>query len=328
MKMAFAAPLVGLVMIAAPTQAQDAPDGVPEPAPVAAPALAPQPVAAVLAVEEAESAPPAGVAANYAPPPRDADGRWRTPNRALSPDEATWHLRVALNVTALGCRGAEEAQTVAGYNALLAERKDVLAAASAGVEAAYKARSGETWRGSHDDAMTRLYNFFAQPPAQAGFCAEARAVLAEATTVEPGGFAGWAAASLDRLERPFITFYDAFEGYRTALAGYRARHAPTTPAADPVVVLATSAPVAVVPTDVPAMSTAAPLPAVSAIPAVSTDAAVVTAAAEPVPASNAGTAPVIAAAMVPIINAAPLAPQAQAMMQVAAVTHVLAPPAP
>ena len=321
MKIAFAAPLVGLVMIAAPAQAQDAPDGPAAPAPVAAPALAPQPVAAVLAVEEAEPAPPAGVAANYAPPPRDADGRWRTPNRALSPDEATWHLRVALNVAALGCRGPEEARMVSGYNALLAERKDVLAAAGAGVEAAYKARSGETWRGAHDDAMTRLYNFFAQPPAQAGFCAEARAVLAEAATVEPGGFAGWAAASLDRLERPFVTFYDAFEGYRIALAGYRARHAPPTPAADPAVVLATTAPVAVV-------LAAAPLSTGSAVLAIATDTTIMSAASEPAVASNAGPAPVIAAAIVPIISAAPLAPQAQATMQVAAVTHVVAPPAP
>ena len=73
MKIAFAAPLVGLVMIAAPAQAQDAPDGAPTPAAVGAPALAPQP-AVVLAVEEAEPTPPACVAATYAPPPRDADG--------------------------------------------------------------------------------------------------------------------------------------------------------------------------------------------------------------------------------------------------------------
>jgi hypothetical protein len=42
------------------------------------------------------------------------------------------------------------------------------------------------------DAMTRLCNFFAQLPAQKGFCMEAERVLAEAATVAPSAFIDFA----------------------------------------------------------------------------------------------------------------------------------------
>ena len=54
------------------------------------------------------------------------DGRYATPNRNLSADGAVWHLRAALNVAALACRGPDEAAIVAGYNALLARQKTLL----------------------------------------------------------------------------------------------------------------------------------------------------------------------------------------------------------
>ncbi|MGJ3628705.1 hypothetical protein AB5I41_20590 [Sphingomonas sp. MMS24-JH45] len=75
--------------------------------------------------------PPAIVAASFATPPRDAAGRYQTPNRDLSEGESVWHLRVALNVAALGCRGADEATTIAAYNALLASARAPLAGAQA-----------------------------------------------------------------------------------------------------------------------------------------------------------------------------------------------------
>lgn len=204
----FATALAGAVLFAAPVAAQEA-----------APA-----VEAGVEVD-AEPAPPEHASADYPLPPREADGEWRTPNRGIGKPEAAWHLRVALNVAALGCRGAEEARTVAGYNALLADRRDPLAAAALASEEAFRARHGEAWRAAHDDAMTRLYNFWAQPPVQAAFCREARAVLAEQATVEPSNFAAWTAASLRRLETPFTAFYAAFDEYRVRLTAYRARHA-------------------------------------------------------------------------------------------------------
>lgn len=127
-----------------------------------------------------------------------------SPNRGLSPDQAAWHTRAALNVAALACRDREEAQTVAAYNQLLRRQTRPLADADAAVKADFRARLGEAWETAHETQMTRVYNFFAQPAARAGFCTAARAVLREAGRIEPVAFRDYAAAALPRLEAPFF----------------------------------------------------------------------------------------------------------------------------
>lgn len=175
------------------------------------------------AFEDAAPLPPAGAAPSFVPPPHDATG-YRTPNSGLTPDAAVWHVRVALNVAALGCRGPGEAATVAAYNAVLRTNVATLAAASAGTEKQFKARNGAAWQSRYDNDMTRLYHFFAQPPAQSGFCATAEAVLRESAGVEPSDFAAFAASALPRLEAPFLTFFAAYDEYRASLAEWKGRH--------------------------------------------------------------------------------------------------------
>jgi len=184
---------------------------------------------------DAPPAPPAGAAPNQMIPARDSEGSYLTPNRHLIPEETAWHVRAALNVAALGCRDAYEAQTVALYNAMLRQQREVLAHADSAVRADYHARYGAGWQDRHDDAMTRLYNFFAQPPAQAAFCEVAHAVLAESATVDPEHFLTFAADALPRLEAPFTEFYRAYDAYRVALADWRA-HGPVqqVAAAEPI----------------------------------------------------------------------------------------------
>ena len=175
-------------------------------------------------IDDAAPLPPTGVALTFVPPARD-DAGYRTPNRALTPEETTWHVRVALNVAALGCRGPEEAATVAAYNALLKTDAPALAAAATAMEGQFKTRHGAQWQARYDDDMTRLYNFFAQPPAQAGFCETATALLRESAAVAPADFPAFAAAALPRLEAPFLTFFATFDAYRTSLAAWKTRHA-------------------------------------------------------------------------------------------------------
>ncbi len=159
--------------------------------------------------------PPSDAAPGLAIPPRLGDGSYATPNRALSPAAAVWHLRAALNVAALGCD--HPAHSVSGaYNRLLKTQKRALA------EAHLAARREHGEVAAFDGAMTRLYNYFAQPPAQAAFCTEARAVLAEAATLPAGGLTGFAAEALARLDRPFAEFYAAYDRYRADLADWRA----------------------------------------------------------------------------------------------------------
>jgi hypothetical protein len=165
--------------------------------------------------------PPAGAASNQQIPPRDVDGSYQTPNRHLIPEAIAWHVRAALNVAALGCRDAYEAQTTAQYNAMLRQQREVFARAETAVRADYRARFGAGWQDRHDEAMTRVYNFFAQPPAQAAFCDVAHAVLAESGAVDPAHFLEFAADALPRLEAPFTDFYRAYDAYRAALAEWR-----------------------------------------------------------------------------------------------------------
>ena len=181
---------------------------------------APTPVFAVALVEDAEPAMPRGAAPGFEPPAADGVGGYLTPNRGLSGEETTWHLRVALNVAALGCRGA----LVDGYNALLIAHKAALAATADAVTMRYKARFGQGWQAQHDDAMTRLYNFWALPPAQGAFCAAAQAVLAEVATLAPDALPGFAIIALPRIEAPLVAFFADYDRWRTAHAGWAARH--------------------------------------------------------------------------------------------------------
>lgn len=169
------------------------------------------------------SAPPSAPAAaapsgygNLVVPARLADGSYVTPNRGVSTAAVVWHLRAGLNVAALACRGPVEAELVAGYNALLHRHR-------ADFDRAYRALGSEHGSAAaFDGAMTRLYNYYALPPAQPGLCAAAQAVLADAATVPTGGLEAFAPNALARIERPYTQVFAAQEAW---LAG---RMAPAT----------------------------------------------------------------------------------------------------
>ena len=175
--------------------------------------------------------PPVGAAANMTIPVRLPDGSYATPNRNPSPAAAMWHLRAALNVAALGCDDAQ-GQVSASYNRLIAAERKVLAAAHRALE---KEHGGMA---AFDTAMTRLYNYFAQPAAKAGFCDTARALLAESAVLPAGGFAPFATTAIARIDRPFTDFYASYDSYRTELTAWRAGAAgPPRLAYDPAVFL-------------------------------------------------------------------------------------------
>lgn len=155
--------------------------------------------------------PPPGAAAGLDLPDSDGNGGYRTINSGIGRDEAMWHLRSALNVAALSCGGT----VAADYNAVLSRHK-------AALSKAYKVEAAEH-RGSAamDRHITQIYNYFAQPPAQGGFCAVATGVTREARTVAPAGFPDFAVASLARLEVPFTGFYDQYAAYERDLAAWQ-----------------------------------------------------------------------------------------------------------
>jgi len=155
---------------------------------------------------------PAGAADNLQLPARLADGSFATPNRNLPPAAAVWHLRTGLNVAALSCRGPEAAQLLAGYARFLTAYRPQLAAAQRTLATSMGSDGG------FDRAMTRLYNYWALPPAQAGFCAAAAQVTAQAATVDAAALPQFALQAVAELDRPFSDFFARYAAWRDARA--------------------------------------------------------------------------------------------------------------
>ncbi|WP_156818812.1 hypothetical protein [Sphingomonas sp. Mn802worker] len=227
--------------------------------------VAPPPVVATLPPAPVVVQPqmPKGGRPGMVIPIRLADGSYATPNRALTGAATVWHLRTALNVAALACRDTDEAQTTAAYNAMLTARKSVLASAETTLSTEFKARGGD-WRDTYDDSMTRLYNYWSQDFARAGFCAAAKQALAAAPGVPDAEFASFATTQLALLDQPFTDFFRAYDAWRTQAAlvpvGPRPLAAPVVAAAATVQAVPRAEPrTQMVTQAVPARATATPL---------------------------------------------------------------------
>ncbi|MEG3181531.1 hypothetical protein [Sphingomonas sp. LT1P40] len=172
----------------------------PAPAPPLPMAIAPAPV------------PPDRAASGLTIPARLADGSYATPNRAISAAGALWHLRAAFNVAALNC---PDGSLAPAYNRVLAVHRKALTTA----HRALIAEHGDN--AAFDPAMTRLYNYFAQPPVLARFCATTAPLLHAAAALPPGEFAAFSTMALAQVDRPFADFYARYDSYRAELAAWR-----------------------------------------------------------------------------------------------------------
>jgi hypothetical protein len=169
------------------------------------PLLQPAPVAVAM---------PAGASPNMPIPAPLADGSYPTPSLGLSTQGAIWHLRVALNVAALACRGTAGDTIATRYNALLGGRRVAFAGAQAAAFTELRASGAPDPQDAWDDAMTRLYNHYALAPVRDGFCAAADRVLTALPGIAADGLANYAPAALAELDRPFVDFYRAYDAWR------------------------------------------------------------------------------------------------------------------
>ena len=158
--------------------------------------------------------PPAGASPGMVIPVMLADGSYLTPNRDLSPAAATWHLRAALNVAALACRGPAGDAIAARYNAAIRRHAPMLAHAETQFAGEFRAAGGD-WRNRYDGEMTKLYNFFAFAPVRTDFCATADRVLGEMAGIAPAALPGFAQAQMAAIDRPFTDFYRAYDAWRS-----------------------------------------------------------------------------------------------------------------
>ncbi|RYY42947.1 MAG: hypothetical protein EOP59_08925 [Sphingomonadales bacterium] len=185
---------------------------------IAAPA--PLPVPAPVPSQTAAPRAPDGAAANLAIPARLADGSYATPNRSVSAAAAAWHLRAAFNVAALNCNDPALAPA---YNQFLKAYRSALKDAHHALTREY----GDA--ATFDPAMTRLYNYFAQPPVMAHFCATAAPLLHQVAALPAAELPAFAPAALAQIDRPFTDFYARYDAWRVDLAAWRAGDAPATP---------------------------------------------------------------------------------------------------
>ncbi|MET0364455.1 MAG: hypothetical protein ABW169_07355, partial [Sphingobium sp.] len=99
-------------------------------------AKAPPPVLTLPTIPETMPLPPMGAAMDLTLPAVDAKGQYITPNRGMTGQQALWHVRMALNVAALGCRDAGDVMGVE-YNRMLRLHARPLAQANAEADAQY-----------------------------------------------------------------------------------------------------------------------------------------------------------------------------------------------
>ena len=118
-----------------------------------------------------------------------------TPNRDLTGHAAFWNVKIALNVAAIGCRHPGSLRLIADYNDIIARHGNLIRAA----EGAVIARTGVAVR---DRMSTKLFNYFAQPPAQKQFCPVAGSVAERMRGMSSAQAIEAAPALIAELDRP------------------------------------------------------------------------------------------------------------------------------
>jgi hypothetical protein len=161
-----------------------------------------------------EPLPPGYASPTLRLPPRDASGDFTTPNRNLTGQDAFWNLRIALNVAAIGCRGQGSLQLIADYNNIISRHGNLIRAAEASV-------IGKIGVAARDRTSTKLFNYFAQPPAQREFCRVAGSLAQQMSRMDGATAMKMAPSMLAEADKPFVDFYHAYARYQVDLAAYR-----------------------------------------------------------------------------------------------------------
>lgn len=196
----------------------------PKPAP--APPPPPPPPPPPVAVIPPRPLPPFGASPNLTIPPVGPDGVRHTVNSGLSTAQTVWNLRSAYNVAALNCLKPEYSAILPGYKAFLKTNVKVLAAANRTMDREFRAKYGRSATAEREAYLTRVYNFFAQPPTLGNFCDAALNLATDGNALKPTGLDAFAAAELPRLDSVFQNFYLAYGQWQSDAALWDAHYAP------------------------------------------------------------------------------------------------------
>ena len=195
------------------------------PAPPPSPPPPPLPLPPVIETVPYRPLPPGGAHYVMEVPRRGPDGRRVTVNNDLSDDQLVWNLRSAWNVAALNCLAPEYDPILQGYRAFLTQNVQSLKAVNDRLEKSYTSRFKVRRAAmvARDGYTTRVYNFFAEPPARAGFCRAALDMANRALAAPPTDLVAFARANFDGLLVPFDQFFTEYEAYQQASAEWDAK---------------------------------------------------------------------------------------------------------
>jgi hypothetical protein len=187
------------------------------------PARKPPPTPPPPVVETVMPTPPNQSAPDMDLPDKDETGKYLTPNRGMNGYQALWHVRMALNVAALGCKSAND-QARLQYNTMLRVHAKTLMETNKTVDGIYNARYGKNALLMREKLNTIVYNYFALPPAQKAFCETAVAVVTTINGMTPEMLLDYAPKALEMLEQPFQAFWEAYADYLRRLEEWRRRY--------------------------------------------------------------------------------------------------------
>lgn len=178
--------------------------------------------------------PPSGATYTMIMPALGPDGKHLTVIRNLTDDQRLWYFRSAWNVAALNCVGPEYQPILDGYGAFLKANVKTLKAVNARIDKEFRSNypTGSDAIKTREKQMTIVYNFFALPPARAGFCAAAMQV-AGISAAMPKPDAMLLSANFPLFEAPFETFFTAYDQYQRDAAVWDARYGPRYGASQP-----------------------------------------------------------------------------------------------
>ena len=169
---------------------------------------------------------PAGAFATMAIPQMAADGQRQTVNYGISDHQKLWNVRSGLNVAALNCLQAEHSALVSNYRTFLKRHQRQLSRTNRALASEYRKQHGRSYRSAQDAYMTRVYNYFALPPALPEFCNIAHEISHEIVKVPTGELHTYSEVALPRMEAVYEEFFAAYEQYRVDLAAWEAQYGP------------------------------------------------------------------------------------------------------
>ncbi|AJA09775.1 hypothetical protein SKP52_14455 [Sphingopyxis fribergensis] len=185
----------------------------------------PPPPPPVVVVIPPRPLPPGNAALTQILPGRALDGQFVTANSNVTGDRAFWQLKIGLNVAAIGCRGVEETTLVSAYNNIIKTHGKVIKSTEKAVITQLGKENKTNGVAARDRLSTQLFNYFAQPPAQRGFCARANEIAQLVSATPTAQVIEQAPAQLARLDQPFHEFYEAYAKYQADVVAWDAQYA-------------------------------------------------------------------------------------------------------